>query len=58
MGDTAFPSVSLLSSCVVIFFCVWVSSLVYPPSALAIKVQVFKPQLGNSFFHHVVFFIY
>jgi hypothetical protein len=34
MGDTAIPSV-LLSSCVVILFFVWVSSLVYPRQSVA-----------------------
>jgi len=32
MCDTVFSSVSLLSICVVILICVWVSYLVHPPT--------------------------
>ena len=33
-----FPGVSLLSLCVVILICVWVSSLVHPPQGYRVRV--------------------
>ena len=43
MGDTAFPGVSLLSLYVVILFCVWVSSLVYPQHLRSEARRAFQP---------------